>query len=297
MDNPFSPKDSLSTLLSLISDTSSKPTTNYGSTLAALSAGSSLDTTNALLPTSQLSFGALSALYVPPSPPKLPVVPLSTITNALTAPAVQRMAYFAFDFDDVIRVNNVRQTGKIGPRVVPRSRGFLDRSVWESKNINTAKGLKELMQQASKSSSVVCVLVGTNTWFSRWVRYEIALSVINERGLMAIDLNRINHHQRQAPDPLGVSPLNFMGVRKDESGSWHLVERMPVELGNGEVGFEWHLYLDYQPPVPRPRYVPESLAGTIIPLSLYTRRYNFVADIGSKNIGFWLDQAAIAVNR
>jgi hypothetical protein len=33
------------------------------------------------------------------------------------------------DFDDVIRVNNVRQTGKIGFRVMPRSRGFLDRSV------------------------------------------------------------------------------------------------------------------------------------------------------------------------
>jgi hypothetical protein len=207
------------------------------------------------------------------------------------------MAYFAFDFDDVIRVNNVRQTGKIGPRVVPRSRGFLDRSVWESKNINTSKGLKELMQQASKSSSVVCVLIGTNTWFSRWVRYEIALSVINERGLMAIDLNSINHNLRQAPDPLGVNPLNFVGVRKDESGSWHLVERMPVEDSKGNVGFEWHWYLDYQPPVPRPRFVPESVAGTVIPLSLYTRRYNFMPDEGSKNIGWWLDEAAIAVNR
>jgi hypothetical protein len=207
------------------------------------------------------------------------------------------MAYFAFDFDDVIRVNNVRQTGKIGFRVVPRSRGFLDRSVWESRNINTASGLKQLMQQAMKFSSVVCVLIGTNTWFSRWVRYEIALSVVNERGLMAIDLNSINHNHRKAPDPLGVNPLNFMGVRKDESGAWHLVERMPVEYGDGNVGFEWRWYLDYQPPVPRPRFVPESDAGTIVPLSPYTRRYNFVPDEGSKNIGWWLDDAAIAVNR
>jgi hypothetical protein len=108
---------------------------------------------------------------------------------------VKRMTYFAFDFDDVMRVNNVRHTGKIGFRVTGNSRGFLDRSVWESRNIKTERGLKQLMQGAMKFSSVVCVLIGTNTWFSRWVRYEIALAVVNERGLMAVDLNSLNHHQ------------------------------------------------------------------------------------------------------
>jgi len=203
MDNPFYPKDSFgSGLLSLINTDPPKSNNDYFGTLAALSRSPLDTTTNALLPVSSpLSLDVLSALYATPPAPKLPVVPLSSIVNALTA---QRMAYFAFDFDDVIRVNNVRNTGKIGPRVVPRSRGFLDRSVWESKNINTDKGLKELMQRASKQSSVVAVLVGTNTYFSRWVRYEIALSVIDERGLMAIDLNSINHHQRKEPDPLGV---------------------------------------------------------------------------------------------
>jgi len=289
MDNPFYPKDSFGSLLSLINNDAPKPSNDYFGTLAALARPPA---TNALLPVqSPLSLDALTALYVKPPTPKLPV---SSVVNALTA---QRMAYFAFDFDDVIRVNNVRQTGKIGPRVVPRSRGFLDRSVWESKNINTDKGLKELMQQASKQSSVVSVLIGTNTYFSRWVRYEIALSVINERGLMAIDLNSINHHQRKAPDPLGVNPLSFMGVYKDGNGSWYLVEKMPVDLANGEVGFEWCWYRDYQLAVQRPKYVPESVAGTIIPLSLYTRRYNFMADNGSKNIGFWFDQAAMAVGR
>jgi hypothetical protein len=207
------------------------------------------------------------------------------------------MAYFAFDFDDVIRVNNVRHTGKIGSGVTRNSRGFLDRSVWESRNINTERGLKQLMQGAMKFSSVVCVLIGTNTWFSRWVRYEIALSVVNERGLFAVDLNSINHNHRKAPDPLGVNPLNFMGVRKDESGAWHLVERLPVEFEDGNVGFEWHWYLDHQPPVPRPKFVSESDAGTIVPLSAYSRRYDFMPHEGSKNIGSWLDTAAVEVGR
>jgi hypothetical protein len=90
-----------------------------------------------------------------------------------------------------------------------------------------------------KFSSIVCVLIGTNTWFSRWVRYEIALAIINERGLLAVDLNSINHNHRRTPDPLGVNPLNFMGVRKDESGAWRLVERVPIEVDDGNVAFTW----------------------------------------------------------
>jgi len=219
------------------------------------------------------------------------------VTPAVRPEPVKRMAYFAFDFDDVIRVNNVRQTGKIGFRVMPRSRGFLDRSVWESRNINTAPGLKQLMQGAMKFSSVVWVLIGTNTWFSRWVRYEIALAIINERGLFAVDLNSINHNHRKTPDPLGVNPLNFMGVRKDESGAWHLVERVPVEIDDGNVAFTWQWYEDYQPRVPRPKVVPDTNAGIIIPLSAYTKRYNFMPDVGSKNIGSWLDLAASEVGR
>ena len=207
------------------------------------------------------------------------------------------MTYFAFDFDDVMRVNNVRHTGKIGFGVTGNSRGFLDRSVWESRNINTERGLKQLMQGAMKFSSVVCVLIGTNTWFSRWVRYEIALAVVNERGLMAVDLNSLNHHQRKTPDPLGVNPLAFMGVRKDESGAWHLVERVPVELDNGNVELKWQWYDDYQRPVSRPAFVPESDAGIIFPLSAYARRYDFVPHEGSRNIGSWLDAAAAEVGR
>jgi hypothetical protein len=223
--------------------------------------------------------------------------PTAPASPAVRPEPVRRMAYFAFDFDDVIRVNNVRQTGKIGFRVAPRSRGFLDRSVWESRNINTSPGLKQLMQGAMKFSSVVCVLIGTNTWFSRWVRYEIAQAVVDERGLFAIDLNSINHNHRKEPDRLGVNPLNFVGVRKDESGAWHLVERVPVELENGNVGFEWHWYMDHQPPVPRPKFIPDLQAGAIVPLSAYTRRYDFMPHEGSKNIGSWLDTAAAEVGR
>jgi len=103
----------------------------------------------------------------------------------------QRMVYFAFSFADIMRVNNVRQNGKIGAPEVNKRRQFKDRSIWESRDINTDQGLKTLMRNGVKFSSTVCVLIGTSTWFSRWVRYEIARSVIDEKGLFAI------HQQHQ----------------------------------------------------------------------------------------------------
>jgi MTH538 TIR-like domain (DUF1863) len=254
---------------------------------------------------------ALSGIVSPPAPEKenfnallralgtpAPVLPVARSP----APAVRpeppkRMVYFAFDFDDLMRVNNVRQTGKIGGRVIGGARGFRDRSVWEASKATADRGLKEMMQRMSKFSSVVCVLIGSNTWISRWVRYEVALAIIEERGLLAVDLNGINHNIRRAPDPLGLNPLAMMGLRKDHDGSWHLVERKPVELDNGNVGFEWHWYNDYQRPVPRPRYVPDMPAGKIVALSEFTKRYDFSGHSGSMNISSWLDVAAVEVGR
>ena len=88
-----------------------------------------------------------------------------------------------------------------------------------------------------------------------------------------------------------------MGLRKDQDGSWHLVERKPVELDNGNVVFEWHWYMDYQRPVPKPRFVPDIGASEIIPLSAFTKRYDFSGHAGSMNISTWLDAAAIEGGR
>ncbi len=243
------------------------------------------------------NFNALMRALSSPSPTLPAVRPAAPVTPAVRPQPARRMTYFAFDFDDLMRVNNVRQTGKIGFRVIPGSRGFLDRSVREASKAFTDRGLKEMMQRASNFSSVACVLIGSNTWFSRWVRYEIALAIINQRGLLAVDLNSIKHHVRRAPDPLGLNPLSLMGLRKDGDGSWHLVERKPVELDNGQVGFEWHWYEDYQPPVPKPKFVPDIKPGEIVALSTHTKRYDFSGHSGSINISTWLDVAAIEAGR
>jgi antiphage defense system Thoeris ThsB-like protein len=266
---------------------------------------------SALFPQSESPFGwdnTLSAKPPTPSPlaslvcytppaPRLPTTRLGEIKPALVAlPEVKRKVYFAFDFDDVIRVNNVRQVGKIGPRE-ERNRTFYDRSIWESRNIKTDEGLKNLMREAVRHSSAVCALIGTNTWRSRWAKYEIARAIIDERGLLAVHLNGINHHVRHAPDRRGINPLHVMGVYHSPNGNYYLYEKHPAVTNEAaaELGWEWRPYEDYTDPVPLPRYIPRIDFGYVMPLSVYAGEYDMKADDGFKNIGAWIDAAAAKV--
>jgi hypothetical protein len=208
------------------------------------------------------------------------------------------MVYFAFDFDDLIRVNNVRQIGKIEPRERKNPRTFSDRSIWESRNIKNEENLKNLMRQGVRYSSVVCVLVGTNTWCSRWAKYEVARAIIDERGLLAVHINSIDHNIRKTTDKPGISPLHVMGIFHAANGDHYLYEKHVVltSAATAELGYEWRPYEDFADPVPLPPYIPSPAVGYVIPLSIYTREYDMGHD-GFKNIGLWIDAAAVEAGR
>ena len=155
-------------------------------------------------------------------------------------PQVKRKVYFAFTFSDIMRVNNVRQIGKIATRE-PQPPTFFDRSIWERRSIKNDEGLKTLMRDGVKYSSAVCVLFGTDTWDSRWVKYEISRAVVDGRGLFSVHINSLNHHIRRAADPRGFNPLHPMGVYKDLNGRFYIWEKQVVitNVATGELGWEW----------------------------------------------------------
>jgi hypothetical protein len=258
------------------------------------------------------SSNALASFLTPPMTPDIShnalISPLASPSIfAVAAPAtpvvrpepVKRMVYFAFDFDDLIRVNNVRQIGKIAPRERKNPRTFSDRSIWESRNIKNEENLKNLMRQGVRYSSVVCVLVGTNTWRSRWAKYEVARAIVDERGLLAVHVNSINHNIRKTTDRLGTSPLHMMGVFHAANGNHYLYEKHVVvtNAATAELGYEWRPYEDFADPVPLPRYIPIPAVGYVMPLSIHAREYDMGRDDGFKNIGTWIDAAATQAGR
>ncbi|RVI03193.1 hypothetical protein CN205_24115 [Sinorhizobium meliloti] len=201
---------------------------------------------------------------------------------------VKRKAFFSFHYDDIMRVNNVRQAFKIYNPTSILVPTFYDSSLWESRKLEGDESLKRLIREGVEYTSVVCVLVGTHTWSRRWVKYEIARSVIDEKGLLAVHINGITHHQRKAPDLRGINALTQMAVGKLRDGTYRLFEK---------TVFGWERYQDYSSVVKLPKYLREPAVDHVTPLNIGTMEYDFVGQNGSKNIGQWLDLAAKMAGR
>lgn len=125
----------------------------------------------------------------PPPPPPKPLAPPKPV-----APAVKRKAFFSFHFDDIMRVNVVRNVWKIAHPDNALMRSFYDSSLWESRKLEGDEAVKRLIRDGVCNTSAVCVLAGSDTWERRWVRYEIARAIIDGRGLLTVHLNSIRHH-------------------------------------------------------------------------------------------------------
>ncbi|MGE3986727.1 TIR domain-containing protein [Pseudorhodoplanes sp.] len=222
---------------------------------------------------------------VPTTPkPALPVVP------------VKRKVFFSFHYKDIIRVNNIRMAWNIDHPDRDIKRNFYDKSLWESAETKGREALKSLIRNGMKGSSTVCVLIGSETWDRPFVKYEIARSLVESKGLFAVHINGLNHHHRKAPDPFGFNPLHLMGVYKAPNGSHYIAEKRNVVVNylTGQAEWQWQQYGEYTAPITRPRYLPEMATNEVVPLSQGTVEYYYDP---KNDLGSWIDQAARAVGR
>ena len=222
---------------------------------------------------------------------------MTSVLGSLS-PALKRKAFFSFHWDDVMRVNVVRNAWKITHPDSALMRSFYDSSLWESKKLAGDEAVKRVIREGVSYTSAVCVLVGTDTWQRRWVKYEIARAIIDGRGLLEVHLNNIKHHQTRAPHPLGINPLGFMAVGKVQqsvlgSARYYLFERKWVSTANG---WQWHPYSDYTDPVALPGWLRDPAPTYVTPLSDSAALYDYVGG-GHQSIGAWIDRAAQQAGR
>jgi hypothetical protein len=212
----------------------------------------------------------------------------SSVGALMGALTQKRKVYFSFHFDDIMRVNNVRQAWKIDHPDAPQMRSFYDSSLWESRRLDSPESVKALIRDGVEHTSAICVLVGTETWSRPWVRYEIARAVIDGRGLLAVHLNNLCHHVTRLHDLLGRNPLEYMAVGKVQPTAWSIPQYYLFEW-NGQG---WARYQNYTFSVTFPCYLADPAAGYVTQLSGGTSVYDYVKQVGHKNIGAWIDQAA-----
>lgn len=182
-------------------------------------------------------------------------------------------------------------------------RSFYDSSLWESRKLAGDDAIKRLIREGVEYTSAVCVLIGSETWLRRWVKYEIARAIIDGRGLLGVHINNIKHHQTLTAHNAGENPFNCMAVGKVQPSAlslpqYYLFERLGVrDQYGGGYHFEWHRYADYNQPVTLPRWLADPAAGQVTPLSRHASVYDYIEGNGHSNIGSWVDKAAQSVGR
>lgn len=266
-------------------------------------------------PSNALSAAASDLFPYPPTPPTNPLGLLGAASDlfpfgslappsplAPLKPAVKRKAFFSFHYDDIMRVNVVRNVWKIDHPDNALMRSFQDSSLWESRKLEGDDAVKRLIREGVEYTSAVCALIGTETWLRRWVRYEIARAIIDGRGLLGVHLNSIRHHYTKTPHTRGLNPLDFMAVGKVQESVWeparyYLFEKQAWPNGVGGYRWVWYRYGDYTSSVMRPAWLSDPAAGYVTPLSQNALVYDYIADNGHQNIGSWIDRAAQGAGR
>jgi hypothetical protein len=77
--------------------------------------------------------------------------PLQYYSFVSLAPTVKRKAFFSFNFDDVMRVNVVRNGWKITHPDNALMRSFYDSSLWESKKLAGGDAVKRLIREGAST--------------------------------------------------------------------------------------------------------------------------------------------------
>lgn len=134
-----------------------------------------------------------------------------------------KKVFFSFHYQDVIdfRANVVRNHGKF--KIDKDEAGYYDSSIWEKVKKGGDIALKRLINGKLKYTSNTCVLVGSETYKRKWVRYEILKSFLKGNYIFAVHINKIKDKYEKTK-PYGNNPLDYVGIYPINENEFKLCE-------------------------------------------------------------------------
>lgn len=192
-----------------------------------------------------------------------------------------RRTFFSFHYKpDVWRAYNVRNCWLLKSNENPD--GFFDSSVFEASKRENDESLKRFLRDGLKNSSVTCVLAGAETWSRRWVRYEIAQSVLKGNGLLTVDIHTVENNDKKTCAK-GADPLAQIGLYRANGQIYF------AEWSNGK----WIKYNDYSLAIPESTvWFKAPTTTNVEQLSKHYLRYDFGSQNGRDNLAGWIETAA-----
>lgn len=189
-----------------------------------------------------------------------------------------KKVYFAFHYQDVMdfRANVVR---KHNFTKGVEGAGYYDYSIWEESKKKGEVALKRMINSELEGTSVTAVLIGSETYSRRWVRYEIMKSVQRGSRVLGIHINSIAGKNSQTK-PLGPNPFDYLGLQISEDG-----KRGSPTVWDGK---QWIYHSDVEP-YNFGSEQPQSNRGKNIQLSHWFKTYDWVAHNGYENFSNWIE--------
>jgi hypothetical protein len=195
-----------------------------------------------------------------------------------------RSIYFSFHYQDVVdfRANVVRNSGKF------RQNGeiFRDGSIWEEAAEKQVYKIKQLIDSELIGSSVTCVLIGSETYTRRWVRYEIMKSLEMKKGLVGVGINWIKDKKGNTKFWPGENPFDYLGFEISKDGK---------TLSLFEKNNSWIPFKDL--PQIKNSVFGEKYYGKDFKLSDFFKTYSYTYNDGNSNFPSWIEDAALNVGR
>jgi MTH538 TIR-like domain (DUF1863) len=187
-----------------------------------------------------------------------------------------KRVYFAFNYQDVIdfRANVVRKHNFMGG---VESAGYYDHSIWEGAKKTSPLALKRLINTELGNTTVTAVLIGSETYGRRWVRYELMKSVERGNRLIGVHINGIAGKD-QKTKLNGPNPFDYLGLHISDDGK----KGKPTEWD----GQKWIFYSDLDPFDVNEQ--PASMRGRNFQLSYWYHTYDWIADKGYNNFSTWI---------
>lgn len=195
-----------------------------------------------------------------------------------------RRVFFSFDWDDVWRVNQVRNSWVT--KKGTNKAGFVDAAEIEKVKKRTDKEIEKWIDAQMKGTSVTCILIGSKTNESKWVKYEIKKSIEQKKGLLGILIHDLKDDDSKT-DKRGANPL-------DDYNENDFGETVQKALLGGGAG--WGLARLVFPQLA----IPATLFGAALALLTSNddyRIYDWGEEDGYKNLGDWIEKAAEQVGR
>jgi hypothetical protein len=188
-----------------------------------------------------------------------------------------KRVFFSFHYKDVaeFRANAVRNH-----KVVKGGDAeYFDASLWEEMKKKGDVAIKRMINEGVDRTSVTAVLIGSETYGRRWVRYEIMKSIARGNLLLGIHINSVGDKGQQTKSA-GPNPFEFLGYRFSNDGR-------QIELFEAQ-GDKWAEYRDLDP-WSFGEAKPESVRGKFYRVSGLAKIYDWMKDDGFQNFDSWIE--------